>query len=227
MAGFPSDNRLVALAQNFSEAPLARQARPYRPRLASERVMVCMAPDRSAATALISGAALAERLHAMWFAVYVVTPTRGWRRFFANQDTAALDRNIKLAETLGATVVKVIATEVTNGLIEFASRECVTHVIVGRSVRSPSIFGQGTTIGAFVNGIRGVELQVVANRDSLEESDPVLRVGSLSRGLSILIWLGIVVGTVGLIAIAPWPVAFLIAVAVAGGWSWWLERRRR
>jgi K+-sensing histidine kinase KdpD len=189
--------------------------------------MVCMAPDRSASTALIAGAALAEQLQATWFAVYVVTPARGWRRLVVHQDAEVLDHNIKLAETLGATVVKVKAADVPGGLTAVASREGVTHVIVGRGVRSRSIFGEGSTIGGFVNRVRGVEVQVVANRDPAEEPDPILRVGGRSRQFSILIWSGVVVAIVALMAIAPWPVMFVLAVVVAGAWCWWLERRRK
>jgi K+-sensing histidine kinase KdpD len=217
----------IARAQDFSEGRPQTLSREHRPRLTPERVMVCMAPDRPESAVLIAGAALAEQLETMWFAVYVVTPARRWRRFVANLQTEALDRNVKLAETLGATVVKVNATDVAEGLTAFAGREGVTHVIVGRGARSGSIFGDGSTIGVFVNRVRGVELQVIANRDSAKDPDPILEVAGLPRGVSILIWSVLVVGIVALMAMAPWPVMFLIVIAVAGGWSWWLERRRR
>jgi K+-sensing histidine kinase KdpD len=217
----------IARAQDLRGARPPSPSRKHRKPLTPERVMVCMAPDRPESAVLIAGAALAEQLETMWFAVYVATPTRLWRRFVANPQTEALDRNIKLAETLGATVVKLSAIDVAEALTAFASREGVTHVIVGRGARSGSIFGDGSTIGTFVSRVRGVELQIIANRDSAKEPDPVLQVAGLSRGISILIWSVLVVGIIALMAMAPWPVMFLLVIAVAGGWSWWLERRRR
>jgi K+-sensing histidine kinase KdpD len=217
----------IARAQDLGEPRRPSPSREHRPRLTPDRVLVCMAPDRPESAVLIAGAALAEQIATTWFAVYVVPPARRWRRFVANPQIEALDRNIKLAETLGATVVKITATDVAEGLTAFASREGVTHVIVGRGARSRSIVGDGSTIGAFVNRIRGVELQIIGTHDPAKQPDPILLVAGLPRGVSILIWSGLVVGIIALMAMAPWPVMFLMVIAVAAGWSWWLERRRR
>ena len=51
-------------------------------------------------------------------------------------DRDALGRNIKLAETLGATVVRVKADRPADGLIAFAKREGITHVIFGQTART-------------------------------------------------------------------------------------------
>jgi nucleotide-binding universal stress UspA family protein len=54
----------------------------------------------------------------------------------ASADSDALIQNIKLAETLGATVVRVEAGKPADGFIAFAQREGITHVIFGESARS-------------------------------------------------------------------------------------------
>jgi len=76
--------------------------------------------------------------------------------------------------------------------------------------------------------LRDYESVVSAQDDNLavERFDPVLQVGSLSRSRSIATWSGLMFTTVALMAIAPWPVSFATAVAAAGIWSWWLERRQ-
>jgi two-component system sensor histidine kinase KdpD len=48
----------------------------------------------------------------------------------------ALQRNTTLAESLGATVVRVTADRPADGLIAFAKREGITHVIFGQSART-------------------------------------------------------------------------------------------
>jgi K+-sensing histidine kinase KdpD len=57
-----------------------------------------------------------------------------WPDHAADRD--ALQRNISLAESLGATVVRVTADRPADGLIAFAKREGITHVIFGQSART-------------------------------------------------------------------------------------------
>jgi hypothetical protein len=59
---------------------------------------------------------------ARWYAVYVETPREEPGRI-RPQDRDALQRNIVLAEELGATIVRVKADRPADGLIAFAKRE--------------------------------------------------------------------------------------------------------
>lgn len=51
-------------------------------------------------------------------------------------ETATPWRTTSLAESLGATVVRVKADRSADGLIAFAKREEITHVIFGQSART-------------------------------------------------------------------------------------------
>jgi len=204
--------------------PRAENAQP----LTTGRVMLCMTPDRSAATELMAAAFLAQELQIPWFAAYVVCPPRGWRRVLAQRESEELAHNIKLASTLGASVVRVSAPDVTDGLAGLVSREGVTHAVFGPTVRSRSPKTPGPTVQGFVRRARGVEIRVVAEPQPVERAaDRVVEFDGVSRRVSILIWGAAILSAVGLMAIAPWPTATLIAVAAACGWSWWLERRRQ
>ena len=71
-------------------------------------------------------------------------------------------RNIALAETLGATVVRVKADRPADGLIAFAKREGITHVIFGQSARSRlEILWKGSTLNRFLEEVRDAAVQVV------------------------------------------------------------------
>jgi two-component system sensor histidine kinase KdpD len=95
-----------------------------------ERVMVAMSAAAAAPRVIRTGARIAGRLGARWYAVYVETPReRAGRISVEVQD--ALERNTLLAEALGATIVRVRAERPEDGLIEFARREGITHVIFG------------------------------------------------------------------------------------------------
>ena len=71
-------------------------------------------------------------------------------------------RNIKLAETLGATVVRVKADRPADGLIAFAKREGITHVIFGQTARTRwEIVWKGSTLNRFLEEVRDAAVQVV------------------------------------------------------------------
>src|SRR5206468_5429912 len=84
------------------------------PALIPERVMVCMSSNVLAPRVVRTGARIAGRLGAKWYAVYVETPQERPDKI-QHHDSEALRDNIKLAESLGATVVRVKAERTAEG----------------------------------------------------------------------------------------------------------------
>jgi two-component system, OmpR family, sensor histidine kinase KdpD len=143
------------------------QAASYRaleglePAIIPERVMVCMSSSEDAPRVLRAGARVAGRLGARWFAVYVETRREAPDRI-APKSREALTRNITLAESLGATVVRVHADRAADGLIEFARREGVTHVVFGQSLRSRlEVALKGSVIDRFLREVPDAAMQIV------------------------------------------------------------------
>ncbi len=127
---------LRAVADEVGEKAASYRAREgLEPALIPERVMVCMSSNAMAPRVIRTGARIAGRLGSKWYAVYVETPRERPDRIKA-RDAEALQQNIKLAESLGATVVRVKADRPSDGLVAFAQREGVTHVIFGQSART-------------------------------------------------------------------------------------------
>jgi two-component system sensor histidine kinase KdpD len=153
---------LRAVADEVGEKAASYRAREgLEPALISERVMVCMSSNVIAPRVIRTGARIAGRLGAKWYAVYVETPQEQPGRIKPN-DSDALQQNIKLAESLGATVVKVHAMRPADGLIAFAQREGITHVIFGQSARSRwELLWKGSTIDRFLTTVRDAAVQVV------------------------------------------------------------------
>ena len=153
---------LRAVADEVGEKAASYRAREgLEPALIPERVMVCMSSNALAPRVLRTGARIAGRLGAKWYAVYVETPKERPGRITPN-DSEALQQNIKLAESLGATVVKVHAEHPSDGLIAFAQREGITHVIFGQSARSRwEILWRGSTLNRFFSTVRDAAVQVV------------------------------------------------------------------
>jgi two-component system sensor histidine kinase KdpD len=138
-----------------------RQREGLEPALIPERVMACVSSSPAASRITRAGARIAARMGARWYAVYVETPKEASGRINPAHK-AALDENIRLAESLGATVVRVRADRPADGLIAFAKREGITHVIFGQSARSRwEILLKGSTLNRFLEEVRDAAVQVV------------------------------------------------------------------
>jgi two-component system sensor histidine kinase KdpD len=153
---------LRAVADEVGEKAATYRAREgLEPALIPERVMVCMSSNAVAPRVIRTGARIAGRLGAKWYAVYVETPGEQPGRI-KSRDADALQQNIRLAENLGATVVQVKAHRPADGLIAFAQREGVTHVIFGQSARSRwELLWRGSTLDRFLSAVPDAAVQVV------------------------------------------------------------------
>jgi two-component system sensor histidine kinase KdpD len=153
---------LRAVADEVGEKAASYRTREgLEPGLIPERVMVSMSSSASAPRVLRAGARIAARIGARWYAVFVETPREAPERINA-ADREQLQKNITLAESLGATVVRVKADRAADGLIAFAQREGITHVIFGQSARTRwEILLKGSTLNRFLEEVRDAAVQVV------------------------------------------------------------------
>ena len=151
----------------------ASQDHEYRERegmecsIIPEKVMVCMASRGSAKKLLRVGARIAGRLAAGdWVAAYVETPDEEAGRMDP-QAYAALQDNIRFAETLGAKVVKLKGSNVADELLHYAQQEGITHVIFGQSARSRwQIMWKGSVINRFLREVKDAAVHVIPiNKD--------------------------------------------------------------
>jgi two-component system sensor histidine kinase KdpD len=126
-----------------------------------ERVMVCMSSSADAPRLVQRGELMAAGLGARLYAVYVETAKERPDRI-APRDRDTLARNMTLAQSIGATVVRVKAARTVDGLIEFARREGITHVILGQTQRSRlDILLRGSVLERFLREVPDVSVQVL------------------------------------------------------------------
>jgi two-component system, OmpR family, sensor histidine kinase KdpD len=153
-----------------SKAAQYRAREGLEPAPIPEKVMVCLSSNQTAKPLLRAGSRIAGRLGTLWYAVYVETPKESSSRIKPG-DARQIAENIQMAEELGATVVKVKAKKPADGLIEFAKREGITHVIFGQSSRTRwDILLQGSVLNRFLAEVKGAAVQVIPPSDSLEKS---------------------------------------------------------
>jgi two-component system sensor histidine kinase KdpD len=158
---------LRAVADEVGEKAASYRVREgLEPALIPERVMVCMSSNALAPRVIRTGARIAGRLGSKWYAVFVETPRERPDRINP-RDSESLQQNIRLAESLGATVVRVRADRPAEGLIAFAQREGVTHVIFGQSARSRwEVLMRGSTLNRFLSAVPDAAVQVVPLNDA-------------------------------------------------------------
>lgn len=136
-----------------------------------EKVMVCMSSNQTARPLLRAGSRIAGRIGAVWYAIYVETPKEHPSRI-KPYDSKQLAENIHLAEELGATVVKVKAKRPADGLIAFARREGITHVIFGQSWRTRwDILLHGSVLNRFLLEVQGAAVHIIPPGHNLEKQD--------------------------------------------------------
>jgi two-component system sensor histidine kinase KdpD len=162
-------SRSRVLADEVGEKAACHRTREgQEPALTSERVMVCMSSNTLGPRVIRTGARIAGRLGGRWYAVYVERPAEKPGKINLD-DTSALQQNIQLAEGLGAIVVRVKAERPADGLIAFAEREGITHVIFGQSARSRwEVLWRGSTIDQFLSTVRDATVQVVPLDEQLQ-----------------------------------------------------------
>jgi two-component system sensor histidine kinase KdpD len=153
---------LRAVAEEVgSKAAQYRSREGLEPAPIPEKVMVCVSSGSTAKRLLRAGARISGRLGAVWYAVYVETPQEEPARI-APANAEQLAENLALAEELGATVIKVKARRAADGLIEFARREGISHVIFGQSARSRwDILLHGSVLNRFLDEVKDAAVQII------------------------------------------------------------------
>ncbi|MCB8945528.1 MAG: sensor histidine kinase KdpD [Ardenticatenaceae bacterium] len=97
-----------------------------------QRLLVCLSPSPMSVSLVRTGCRLAQEMNASWHAVYVSHPTQT----LSNSDQARLNETMRLAESLGATVVTITGESVADTLLNFARYNNMTQIIIGRPLRS-------------------------------------------------------------------------------------------
>ena len=144
-----------------AKAASQRQREGLEPALIPERVMVCMSSSADAPRVLRTGARIAGRLGARWYAVYVETPREapGHIRPPTERRCSATSRSPKSSARRWCGCER---HRPADGLIAFAQREGITHVIFGQSARSRlEILLKGSILNRFLEEVRDATIQVV------------------------------------------------------------------
>jgi two-component system, OmpR family, sensor histidine kinase KdpD len=126
---------------------------------ASERVLVRI-NERPGAVALVRyGRRLADRLHASWTAAYVETPAA---HNFTEEERDRVAEAMRVAVRLGGQAVTIPATNVADGIVEYAHANNYTHIVTSTTRRTwwETLLRRSTTY-EIIRQAGGVSVHVV------------------------------------------------------------------
>jgi two-component system sensor histidine kinase KdpD len=129
---------------------------------AGEQVMVCVDAEPRSQILLRRGWHMANRYRTDLVAVFVETPA--WAHA-APEAKRMLEENLRLAEDLGAQVMRVPGSDVAQALIDVAREKNVGSIVLGHS-RHGRVYEvlRGSTVHRLLRLARGADVHVVGDR---------------------------------------------------------------
>ena len=123
----------------------------------SERLLVCVGPDKLSLAVVRAAARLATGLNAEWVALTIEPPEAA-----ADGAGAEADEALNLARSLGADVARTPGRDVAAEILGYARRENCTLILIGRSRRPRwRRLARGTLADALLRRAELIDVQVV------------------------------------------------------------------
>lgn len=191
---------------------------------AGERILVCVGPAPSSGRLIRSAARMAAGLHAPWVAVYVEATTV---RPMSDSARESLDVHLRVAEALGATVARLSGPSVSDALLQYARKNNVTRIIIGKPTHSRFWDRlRGSLLDEVVRGSGDIDVHVISG---VEPDETPVRERPPSRSNSpawyyaaaaslVLVTLGISVLLRELLDLPDLEMLFLLNVMATAIW---------
>jgi two-component system sensor histidine kinase KdpD len=146
---------------------MTHDARPDEP----ERILVCVGPSPSSSSLVRGARRLADDLRGSLVAAYVEAPDA---HPATREDRERLQSTLRLAESLGAEVVRLEGLRVSDALLGYAGSHGVTRIVVGKPTHGPWRDRlRGSLVNQLVRGSGDIEVRFLAGDE--EVPGPALR----------------------------------------------------
>jgi two-component system sensor histidine kinase KdpD len=144
--------------------------------LTTERILVCISPSPRSDRLLRAARRTAAGLRAPWVAAYVEPPNIAPP---GEADQKRLEQYMRLAESLGASVVRLTGATVSGAILDYARKHNVTRLIVGKP--RPGRFRTGlrrSLLDQIVAGSGDIDVHVISGDPASDDAraEPVRRV---------------------------------------------------
>jgi two-component system sensor histidine kinase KdpD len=157
-----------------------------------EHLLVCISPSQAGTRLVRNTRRLAYALGAEWFAIYVETPDT----HLSPQQQERLTNTLRMAERMRAKVATIQGNSVINAVTEFATKNNITKIIIGKSQKNwwRRLFSQ-PLVDQLIRRSEHFDVYVVGSRGEAVQPEPSKTTGRETRPnwLRYLYGLGLVV----------------------------------
>ncbi len=139
----------------------------------SERILVCVGPAPASARLVRAVRRMATRLRGPWVAAYVEVSGRAP---LAEADRVRLEAHLALAESLGATIVRLDGLGVGDAVLAYARKHNVTRIVLGKPTHA-RIWDRlrGSLLDELVRGSGNIDVHVISGDDEKAVAPTVSR----------------------------------------------------
>ncbi len=124
------------------------------------RILVLVGASPTSVQVIRAGRRMSDEADAPWLAAWVESPLTPLR----DADRDRLEENLKLAERLGARIVRLSGANVAEAILDYAHGESITQVVVGRPHARFSWrdIWRGSLVQQLIRGAHDVDIRVVS-----------------------------------------------------------------
>ncbi|MHB8104181.1 MAG: DUF4118 domain-containing protein, partial [Dehalococcoidales bacterium] len=158
----------------------------------AERLLVCVSSSPASTRVVRNARRLAYQLGAEWFAIYIETPDAHLSPNQQEHLTSAL----RMADRMGAKVAAVLGNSVINTVVEFAAKNNITKIVIGKSQKNwwQRLFSM-SIVNQLIRYSEHFDVYIVGSRGESAQPEPSKTAGKEHRPkwLRYLYGLGVVV----------------------------------
>ncbi|MGD0795409.1 MAG: DUF4118 domain-containing protein [Dehalococcoidales bacterium] len=158
----------------------------------AERLLACVNSSPAGTRVVRNARRLAYQLGAEWFVTYVETPDT----HLSPRQQERLTSTLRMAERMGARVATLQGNSVVNAVTEFAGKNNITKIVIGKSQRNrlQNLFG-GSIVNQLIRQSEHFDVYIVGSRGEPVQPEPPRTPGKRHRRnwLGYLEGLGLVV----------------------------------
>lgn len=128
---------------------------------AGDRILVCLSSHPLGERLVRAGRRLADDLNAEWIVMFVETPGH---LHMPPENRERIQRNLNLAEQMGARVENMSGTSVADTVLEYARRNNVTKIVAGKPLRPRwfELLRGGSVIDQIIRESGNIDIYVVS-----------------------------------------------------------------
>ena len=133
-----------------------------------QKILVCVGHDQTSASVIRHAKRMAIRAKTQWYAIYVETARH---EHLNDKAKLAVERNLRLAERMGANIVRISGSNAVEEILNYAHKYGITRIILGHKRQSKlvSIF-KGSLYKELVENSEGLEITTFTAEKYSDES---------------------------------------------------------